>query len=109
MILGTISSYTAGKGVSLTIDGESNPTAKKYAFLSTYTPVVGDRVLIEEISGTYVVLGSISTTASNKLPEAILAEGAYSYSTKEVVQFRARYGTLSFKYGTNNWYELKNA
>ena len=47
MILGTISSYSSGTGVTLTIDGESSPTTKDYMFLSSYTPVVGDRVIID--------------------------------------------------------------
>jgi hypothetical protein len=62
MLLGTINSYTAGQGVTLTIDGEDAPTTKKYMFLGSYTPVVGDRVLIEEISDSYVVLGVVVST-----------------------------------------------
>lgn len=64
MILGTISSYSSGDGVTLTIDGESAPTTKEYCFLSSYVPTVGDRVLVEEISGTYVILGKVTKTAS---------------------------------------------
>lgn len=62
MILGTISSYSSGSGVTLTIDGETSPTTKEYMFLGSYTPVVGDRVLIEEISDSYVVLGAVVST-----------------------------------------------
>ena len=62
MILGTISGYTSGTGVTLTIDGESSPTTKKYMFLASYTPTVGDRVIVEEISGSYVVIGAVVTT-----------------------------------------------
>ncbi len=63
MILGQISAYSAGTGVTLTIDGETSPTTKEYCFLESYSPTVGDRVLIEEISGTYVVIGKITKTA----------------------------------------------
>ncbi len=59
MILGTISVYASGAGVNLTIDGESSPTTKKYMFLGSYSPAVGDRVIAEEISGSYVVLGKV--------------------------------------------------
>lgn len=62
MILGKIASV--GGGVALIIDGETTPTTKKYLFLSSYSPAVNDRVLIEEISGTYVVLGKVTDTAS---------------------------------------------
>lgn len=62
MILGTIGSYTAGQGVTLIIDGEDAPTTKSYYILKSYNPTVGDRVMIQEISGTYVVLGQVSKT-----------------------------------------------
>ena len=64
MILGTISSYSSGDGVTLTIDGESAPTTKEYCFLSSYVPAVGDRVLIEEISGTYVMVSNLVSNLS---------------------------------------------
>lgn len=64
MLLGTINSYVAGQGVTLTIDGEDAPTRKKYYILKSYTPVVGDRVLIEEISDSYIVLGCATATSS---------------------------------------------
>lgn len=62
MILGTIVEVTDGSGLSLLIDGEETPTEKDYMFLSSYSPAVDDRVLIEEISDTYVVLGSLTDT-----------------------------------------------
>jgi len=43
----------------LQFDGETAPSAKKYKRLSSYTPAVGDRVLMAEIAGTYVILGKI--------------------------------------------------
>lgn len=90
MILGTISAYTSGTGVSLTIDGESTPTTKKYMFLSSYTPVVNDRVLIEEVSGTYVVLGSVVSSPGSiaSAEVATLAHRVRQYSnTSEYVEF----------------------
>lgn len=59
MIIGTVKSITAGVGVSVQIDGETSATEKKYAYLSSYSPVVNDRVLIAEVAGSYVVLGKI--------------------------------------------------
>ena len=59
MILGTIKSNTSGSGVTVQIDGESSATTKKYAYLSSYTPAVNDRVLIAEVGGSYVILGKI--------------------------------------------------
>ena len=62
MILGTIQTVKNNEGVTILIDGETAPTTKKYAWLAPYTPRVGDRVLIEEISGSYVILGAVVTT-----------------------------------------------
>lgn len=59
MILGKISALTEGEGVTLIVDGETEPTTKKYMFLSSYQPEADDRVLIEEISDTYVVIGKV--------------------------------------------------
>ena len=55
--LATVTS-TSG-GVSVQFDGETAPSAKKYKHLSSYTPAVGDRVLMAEIAGTYVILGKV--------------------------------------------------
>ena len=95
MILGTIGTYTAGSGVTLTIDGEETPTTKDYKFLSSYSPVAGDRVLIEEISGTYVVLGKV-VNAYADVPYATRAGTATSASSATTATGIAPYGN----YGT---------
>ncbi|MFV0550522.1 MAG: hypothetical protein ACK5L6_01190 [Anaerorhabdus sp.] len=59
MILGIIDSIDIATGIKLIVDGENEPTQKKYTYLSSYVPVKGDKVLIEEIAGTYVILGKI--------------------------------------------------
>lgn len=87
MILGTISAYTSGTGVALTIDGESTPTTKNYLFLASYSPAVNDRVLIEEISGTYVVIGKVVSTPG-RVDVATLAHRVRQYSnTSDYVEF----------------------
>lgn len=79
MILGTISEITSGQGVSLVIDGEESATTMKYSFLSSYRPTAGDRVLIEEIGDTYVVIGKIvATPAADYAAEAGHADTADS-------------------------------
>lgn len=62
MILGTITAYTSGTGVQVQVDGEDSGTTKNYQFLSSYTPAVGDRVILEEISGSYVIVGKVAST-----------------------------------------------
>lgn len=84
MILGTISAYSSGTGVRLTIDGESSPTSKNYMFLSSYTPTVGDRVIVEEISGSYVVIGKVvktPATVAHATSADTATEATHAHST----------------------------
>lgn len=47
-------------GVSVQFDGETAPSTKKYKRLSSYSsPAVGDRVMLAEIAGTYVIIGKV--------------------------------------------------
>ena len=59
MILGTISAVDNDNGLQLIIDGEDIPTTKKYTYMASYVPAANDRVLIEEVGGSYVIMGKI--------------------------------------------------
>ena len=59
MILGTISAVDDDNGLQLIIDGEDEPTTKKYTYMASYVPAANDRVLIEEIGGSYVIMGKV--------------------------------------------------
>ena len=59
MILGTISAVDNDNGLQLIIDGEETATTKKYTYMASYVPAANDRVLIEEISGSYVIMGKV--------------------------------------------------
>ena len=61
MILGNIKSVDNVNGLRVQIDGEDSTTTKKYSYLASYVPAAGDRVLIEEIGGSYVIIGKITT------------------------------------------------
>ena len=50
---------TNSSGTRIRFDGEESATQKRYMRLSSYTPVVGDRVMLVEISGTYVIIGKV--------------------------------------------------
>lgn len=65
MILGVISAVESG-GLQLLIDGEEEPTTKEYCYVASYLPIAGDRVLIEEINGTYVVIGKVVQSSSGE-------------------------------------------
>ena len=80
MILGTISAVDSDNGLQLIIDGEDTPTTKKYTYMASYVPAANDRVLIEEISGSYVIMGKIiSDVASSGI--ARTADTATSAAT----------------------------
>lgn len=86
MILGTISAVDPDDGLKLIIDGEDSPTTKKYTYIASYVPEVNDRVLIEEISGSYVIMGKVisdfaSSGMSRVAETAVSADSAdYAYS-----------------------------
>ena len=65
MILGTISAVDNDNGLQLIIDGEDSPTTKKYTYMASYVPAANDRVLIEEISGSYVIMGKVISDKSS--------------------------------------------
>jgi hypothetical protein len=57
VILGIVTSVTGG--LFLRIEGEETARTKSFKRLLSYSPAVGDRVLIAKISGTFVVLGKV--------------------------------------------------
>lgn len=82
MILGKIS-YRYSNGLELIIDGEDEPTNKVYRYLASYVPSNGDRVLIEEIGDSYVVLGKVidQYSDSGKARTASTADTATTATT----------------------------
>lgn len=55
--IGTIASVD-GKP-TIRFAGEIQPSEKGYSYLGSYTPVVGDRVLLARVKSTYVILDRI--------------------------------------------------
>ena len=51
-------SYSTGRP-GIVFDGETTASQKKYRYLSSYTPVANDRVLLGRVSGSYVILGKV--------------------------------------------------
>lgn len=80
MILGTVQARDNWEGLTLVIDGEDEPTTKKYHYLQSYVPSAGDRVLIADVGDSYVVIGRIITFYSNA-GKARTAESADSATT----------------------------
>ena len=67
--LGTVTNLFENGTAQVIFDGETEPSQKQYAFLSTYRPVVDDRVFLAAIGGTYVILGAISHEISGDDPD----------------------------------------
>lgn len=110
MILGTISAVDDDNGLQLIIDGEDLPTTKKYTYMASYVPTANDRVLIEEISGSYVIMGKVisDVTASGIAREATNAVNATNATNADTATTATTATTAegldSSKYGTLNGY-----
>lgn len=102
MLLGTISAVIENAGLRLTIDGESSPTTKEYRFLASYTPQVGDRVLVAETGDSYVVLGKVVSngggsssfltglaTSDNGALYGVYKDGSYTDAGITTIQARS--------------------
>lgn len=50
--------YLSGRP-RIIFDGETTVSTKQYPYLASYSPVAGDRVILEKVGGTYVVMGKI--------------------------------------------------
>jgi hypothetical protein len=116
MILGTVQAVDNTSGLSILLDSETEATTKDYKYLASYVPAVGDRVLIEQISGTYVIIGKIISTKANA-GQAAHATSATTATTANSVNnnygsnaadiyFRtttasASTATLQYRYGTS--------
>lgn len=99
MILGSISAIDNDNGLQLTIDGEDEPTTKKYTYMASYVPTAGDRVLIEEVGGSYVIMGKIisDVESSGVARTAETATTAESATTAETCTGNAASATISDK------------
>lgn len=51
-------SYASGRP-AIIFDGETEPTARTYPYLSSYTPAAGNRVLIAMVGNSGVILGRV--------------------------------------------------
>lgn len=61
--IGKISSI--GDKLNILFDGETKESKKGYAYLSSYTPKINDRVLLARIKGSYVILGRLTIDGSH--------------------------------------------
>ena len=112
MILGTISSVDSTNGLKLILDGEDEPTTKKYTYMASYVPEATDRVLIEEVGGSYVIMGKVikdysssgivrqatnATNATNATTAASCSGNAATATTAAACSGNAATSTVSDK------------
>jgi hypothetical protein len=75
--------YTTGNP-KVTFEGESTLSGKGYPFLSSYTPVAGDRVVLLPVGTTYMIIGKIDNgvrsiaTLLNAAPKGLIARSRSS-------------------------------
>ena len=84
LLLGKLESKWDTIGLTLTIDGEDAPTQKKYAYLKSYNPNTGDRVLIADVGDSYVVLGAITHYYSEASNAKALVSDRYA---SDIIKF----------------------
>lgn len=68
MIMATVASLTRDEGATFLIDGEEEPTTKKYTS-GAFNLNVGDRVVLEEIGDSYTVISKTSGSQSFDVPD----------------------------------------
>lgn len=56
--MATVSGITS-EGVSLTFYGEERARDKSYKRLASYTPTVGDTVIVAKLNKSYTILGKV--------------------------------------------------
>lgn len=56
--MATVTSVTGGK-VYLTFNGEENQREKNYKRIASYSPAVGDTVLVAKLNKSYTIIGKV--------------------------------------------------
>lgn len=58
-LLATVGSSSDGGGTTLRIDGESEAGTQRYRKISGQSLSAGNRVLVAQVGGSYVIIGKI--------------------------------------------------
>lgn len=79
--LGQVAELFENDTAKILFDGEDIPSEKQYAYLSSYVPTVGDRVLLAVTGRTYVVLGKVNFGVS---PDIEIEDNKYLFDLETV-------------------------
>jgi hypothetical protein len=74
--LGVVSALFENGTAQVTFDGEDSASQKQYAYLDSYSPKLGDRVLLASISNNYVILGKVNYNVSPS--GSVISEGKFT-------------------------------
>lgn len=59
LLLATVGASIDGQGTTLRIDGDSATGSQRYRKISGQSLSAGDRVLVAQVGGSYVIIGKI--------------------------------------------------
>ena len=57
--LATVVDISQNNTAIIQFDGEEEPSSKSFAFLDSYQANIGDRILLSNVGGTYVIIGKV--------------------------------------------------
>jgi hypothetical protein len=63
--------FTQDQCAKITFYGEDTPSEKEYSYLASYTPTIGDKVLLARVGESWVILGKVNYAEE---PTALTAE-----------------------------------
>ncbi len=119
MLLGKISEVDNNSGLKLIVDGESSATTKQYHYLASYVPTAGDRVLIEEIGESYVVIGKVvdkytdcgkARTANSASSASSATNATNATYASRINQYSAANSYVEFTYFNSNlWVRINGS
>lgn len=66
--LATVAALFENGTAKIQFDGEETASEKQYAYLESYRPEIGNRVLLGVLGGTYIILGKINYNVSPQIP-----------------------------------------
>src|SRR5699024_4505151 len=93
--LGTVVELFAIGTAKVRFDGEEVPSEKEYSYLASYSPNIGDRVLLASVAGTYVIMGK---RMYKEVAEEDTGDGSGSF-TSLVVDDNTKTGSLNVTSG----------
>lgn len=81
--LATVVDLFENQTAKIEFDGEDIPSEKQYAYLKSYIPTIGDRILLAAIGGTYIILGKVNYNVSPESDEPEIDR--YIFDEKQVL------------------------